>query len=112
MNYLKSLNSQSLTVLGAVLLAAVFMFVPDMAFAAGGLETVKETGKTVRTWLYAMLGIGGGIYLMIKVGKMWFDQRSDWGDLGMAVLKVAIGAGIPALMVWLWGEFSNGGTWN
>ena len=60
MKYLKSLNSQSLTVLGAVLLAAVFMFVPDMAFAAGGLETIDDKAKNIRKWMYGVIGISAG----------------------------------------------------
>ncbi len=111
MKYFKSLNGQSLTVLGVALLTACFVFFPDLAHAAGGLDTIEKEAVNVRSWLYAILGIGGGIYLLVCGFRLWLDDGFRLPDMGKAILKVALVAGIPAIMVWLWGTFSSSG-WN
>lgn len=110
MNYLKSLNQQHWLVLGAVLLAALFVFTPDLAFAGNGLsalDSVDDKAKKVRKWLYAIIGVCAGIYLLIKGAKMWFSGHGDWGDFGMSALKVVLVAAVPTLCVWLWGIFGQ-----
>ncbi|MBR3426278.1 MAG: hypothetical protein IKG79_09620 [Neisseriaceae bacterium] len=111
MKFLKSLNGQSLTVLGAVLLASAFLLMPEMANAAGGLDTAKTQATNIRTWLYSIIGIGGGIYLLICVLRLWGDSGYRLiPDFIKSLGFVALGAGVPAMMVWLWGTFKSG--WN
>lgn len=111
MKFLKSLNGQSLTVLGAVLLASAFLLMPEMANAAGGLETVKTETTKVREYLYWFIGVGGGIYLMVCVLRLWGDSGYRLiPDFVKSLGFVALGAGVPAMMVWLWGAFKSG--WN
>lgn len=106
----KSINAQSWAVLAASLFLAVGMLMPEMAFD-GGLDTAKTQATNVRTWLYAIIGIVGGIYLLVCVLRLWGDQGYRLiPDFVKSVGFVALGAAVPMIMVWLWDTFKSG--WN
>lgn len=110
MTYLKSLDAQSLGVLGAVLLAAVFMFVPDIALAApsgsgsGGLGSVdSQVQGIMNTILNIITGVvtTGAIIAIIFFCFQGLTGRKDWSEL-IGALGWAVGIGLAAPFVrWL-----------
>ncbi|MBP5790194.1 MAG: TrbC/VirB2 family protein [Neisseriaceae bacterium] len=108
MSYLKSLNAQSLGVLGVVLLAAVFMFVPDMALAAsnnsGGLGTVQgQVTNIMDTILLIITGVvvTGAIIAIVFLCFQGLTGRKDWSELIAALgWSICIGLATP-FVTWL-----------
>ena len=109
MKYLKSLDTQSLGVLGAVLLAAMFMFMPDMALAAGGsggggLGSVEDgiTGvlKSVRSILLAIIPIAAGIILVWKCWK-GISEHQPFSEIMTTVLWIVGAACACEFAVWV-----------
>ena len=107
MTFLKSLNAQSLGVLGAVLLAAVFMFVPDVALAAsgsGGLGTVQgQVQGIMDTILLIITGVvvTGAIIAIVFLCFQGLTGRKDWSELIAALgWSICIGLATP-FVTWL-----------
>lgn len=109
MKYLKSLDTQSLGVLGAVLLAAMFMFMPDMALAAGGgggggLGTVQgEITGIMDTVLIIITAVvtSGAVIAIIFFCFQGLTGRKDWSELiGALGWAIAIGLATP-FVTWL-----------
>lgn len=108
---LKNINTQTCTLLAATLFLAMAILMPEMAFAAGGLDTINDQTSNVRNWLYAFIGIAGGVYLLICVLRLWGDNGYRLiPDFVKSVGFVALGAAVPMVMVWLWDTFKSG--WN
>ena len=104
MTYLKSLDAQSLGVLGAVLLAAVFMFVPDIALAApsgsgsGGLGSVGTEVKGIMDTVLNIITIvvtGGAVIALLFFCFQGLTGRKDWSEL-IGAIGWCIGIGIAA----------------
>lgn len=104
MSYLKSLNAQSLGVLGAVLLAAVFMFVPDIALAApsgsgsGGLGSVGTEVKGIMDTVLNIITIvvtGGAVIALLFFCFQGLTGRKDWSEL-IGAIGWCIGIGLAA----------------
>ncbi|MBQ9724300.1 MAG: hypothetical protein IJV56_03025 [Neisseriaceae bacterium] len=104
MTYLKSLDAQSLGVLGAVLLAAVFMFVPDIALAApsgsgsGGLGSVGTEVKGIMDTVLNIITIvvtGGAVIALLFFCFQGLTGRKDWSEL-IGAVGWCIGIGIAA----------------
>ena len=107
----KNINAQSWAVLAGILFLAVGVLIPEMALAAGGLDTAKQQATDVRNWLYGVIAVAGGIYLLICVLRLWGDQGYRLiPDFVKSVGFVALGAAVPMIMVWLWDTFKSG--WN
>ena len=108
MKYLKSLDTQSLGVLGAVLLAAIFMFMPDMALAAGGggggLNDVQgEITGIMDTVLIIITAVvtSGAVIAIIFFCFQGLTGRKDWSELiGALGWAIAIGLATP-FVTWL-----------
>ena len=104
MTYLKSLDAQSLGVLGAVLLAAVFMFVPDIALAApsgsgsGGLGSVGTEVKGIMDTVLNIITIvvtGGAVIALLFFCFQGLTGRKDWSEL-IGAIGWCIGIGLAA----------------
>ena len=112
MSYLKSLNAQSLGVLGAVLLAAVFMFMPDMALAAGGgglggvESTITDTLKTVKNVMLAVIPIAAGIVLTWKCWK-GIQEHQPVSDIITTAIWIVCAACAVEFAVWIFGTFAT-----
>lgn len=79
--------------------------VSNVAMAAGGMAKATTTMDDIRIWLYSIIAIAAIIYLLIQ-GLMAFMDRTQWSDFGMAVVKVAVVGGTPALALFAWGLFA------
>lgn len=98
---MKSLTKQD----GLAVLSLLF-FTP-LALAAGGLET-EVTGmmETIRTSIYAIVGVLATIALLWQCAQ-GFMGRKTWGDVFEAMLWI-FGAGAAiAFATWL---FTKGGS--
>lgn len=104
MNTLWKFNAQSWAVLATVLFLAVGMLMPEMALA-GGLSVVKNKVDDYTKTLYAILGVGAGLFLLIEVVLLWMNKR-QWADIGMDAVKVGLGGAAIALAGWAWTMFS------
>ena len=73
---------------------------------AGGLSAGTQAADTFYTWMYSILGILSGCYLLYKGGMAWTD-REHWSDFGMGVAKVAAVGAVSVLGPWAWSLFVN-----
>ncbi len=85
--------------------ASALVMTSEVAMAAGGLAKSTSTMEEIRGWLYTIIGVCAIIYLLVQ-GLMAFMDRTQWSDFGMAVVKVAVVGGTPALAVFAWGLFA------
>lgn len=106
MTYLKSLNAQSLGVLGAVLLAAMFIFVPDIALAApsgsgsgsGGLGSVGTQVTGIMDTVLNIITIvvtGGAVIALLFFCFQGLTGRKDWSEL-IGAIGWCVGIGLAA----------------
>ena len=102
MKYLKNLraNTTLRIATGAAMLAA-----HNLVFAAGGLDAVKTEAETIKTGLYAAVGVVAIIYL-IWIGVMAFAEKKSWADFGWAVIYVSLVGAATAIGSWAWGLFA------
>lgn len=103
MKLIKSVNAQSWAILGAVLLASVFVFMPEMATAAG-LEQVKTKTEEYGNLLYGILGAGAVAFIVIEV-MLWWLKKREFSDIMMDAVKVGIGGGAIVIAKWAWDAF-------
>lgn len=110
MQFVKSLNSQSQSVLVAVLLAAVFSFMPDMAFAGGGLGAVESeltsTLKTIRKIILGVVPIVAGIILIWKCVEGMQQQKSVMEILTTCMWIIGAASAIE-VVTWIFGKFGG-----
>ena len=92
----------SLTVTAATTL---LLILTGSAVAAGGLDPLINETEELKDTLYQFLGVGVGVYLIYNVimAKM---GKQDWGDVVIALAKVAGAGGILAAGTFAWGMFS------
>lgn len=103
MKLIKSVNAQSWAILGAVLLASVFVFMPEMATAAG-LQQVEAKTKEYGNLLYKILGAGAVAFIVIEV-MLWWLKKREFSDIMMDAVKVGIGGAAVVLANWAWKAF-------
>jgi hypothetical protein len=70
----------------------------------GGLNTATTTATSIRTGLFAFVGVLAGIYL-IYLAIMAKSDKKTWGDFGMGVVHVAIAGASIVLGEWAWNLF-------
>lgn len=87
-------------VIGNVVTFGVLSLFSAVAFSAGLSSATQEVNE-IKTWLYTVLGVLAGIYLMVNVG-MAFAEKKDWGDVLAAIGKVAAAGGILIAGDWAW----------
>lgn len=107
MTYLKSLNAQSLGVLVVVLLAAMFVFMPETVFAAGldGVEkSVTSTLTKVKNIMLAVIPIAAGIVLVWKCWK-GVQEHQPVSDIITTAIWIVCAACAVEFAVWIFGEF-------
>jgi hypothetical protein len=73
---------------------------------AGGLSAGSTAASNFYTWMYSILGIVAGCYLLYKGLLAWTDKE-HWSDFGSGCLKVAGVGAVSVLAPWLWGLFVN-----
>ena len=104
MTYLKSLNAQSLGVLGAVLLAAMFIFVPDIALAApsgsgsGGLGSVSTQVTGIMDTVLNIITLvvtSGAVIALLFFCFQGLTGRKDWSEL-IGAIGWCVGIGLAA----------------
>lgn len=103
MSYLKSLNGQSLTVLGAVLMATAFLIMPEMALADGLGEVGKQVNSLMDTILTIINGvvITGAIICVLFFCFQGLTHRKEWPDLIAAIgWCIGIGLAVP-FVTWI-----------
>lgn len=71
----------------------------DPAFA--GLQKANTAIEEIKTWAYAILGIGIFIYIMYHI-VMALLNKGQWSDVLMAVVYSAIAGAAIALGEWAW----------
>lgn len=74
----------------------------ENVFAAEGLGKVKEGVSEAQKAIYALLGTGAAVYLLVK-GFMLKINKIGWNDLMMSLVSCGVVAGLPALATWFWG---------
>lgn len=91
--------------MACIAVVAVTMLTPSLAWSAGGLsgglDTAKTQVTTIRTALYAIVGIGAGLYLLWQAVLCW-NGKKDWSDMVPAIIHVAIAGGAITLATWAW----------
>ena len=91
--------------MACIAVVAVALFSPSLAWSAGGLSGGLDTAKTqvtaIRTALYAIVGIGAGLYLLWQAVLCW-NGKKDWSDMVPAIIHVAIAGGAITLATWAW----------
>lgn len=97
----KQLSNLARAMFGTALVAVA----ADPAFA-GGLSSGTSAASNFYTWMYTILGIIAGCYLLYK-GLMAWTDREHWSDFGAGCLKVAAVGAVSVLAPWLWGVFVN-----
>ncbi|MCW5223653.1 hypothetical protein D5041_21410 (plasmid) [Verminephrobacter aporrectodeae subsp. tuberculatae] len=75
------------------------------AFALGGLEKAKSAAESIKTGLYALVGVVAIIYL-IYLGVMAFTEKKSWADFGWGVMYVSLVGAATALGSWAWTLFA------
>lgn len=83
-----------------------FAVTPLSALAAGGVSGATQGISTAQTAIYSLLGAAAALYLLFK-GFMLKINKIGWNDLFMAMLTVAVVAGLPALATWYWDIGAN-----
>lgn len=83
-------------------LILISLVTSENAFATGALATVQGGVKTAQTAIYALLGTGAAVYLLVK-GFMLKINKIGWNDLMMSLVTCGVIAGLPALATWFWG---------
>ena len=78
----------------------VMAFIPSFAMA-GGLDDGIEALQTFQVWLYRFLGVASLLYLIVQVILAMMDKQ-QWGDVLIAVGKVAVAGGSVLLASWAW----------
>jgi len=76
----------------------------DPAFA--GLQKANTALEEIKTWAYAILGIGIFCYIMYHI-VMALINKGSWSDVMMAVVYSAIAGGAIALGEWAWGIWGS-----
>ena len=79
----------------------VMAFIPSFAMAAGGLDEATTAIQTFQNWLYGFLGVGVLLYMIYQVILAMLEKQ-QWGDVFIAVAKVAAAGGSVALASWAW----------
>lgn len=103
MKLIKSVNAQSWAILGAVLLASVFVFMPEMATAAG-LQQVEGKAEEYSNLLYGILGAAAVGFIVVEV-MLWWLKKREFSDIMMDAVKVGIGGAAIVLAKWAWDVF-------
>lgn len=88
----------------AALVAVSAMSSPVLA--AGGLSEATDALDTFKTWLYGFLGVGVLVYMVWQVALAMLEKQ-QWGDVFVAVGKVACAGGSIALATWAWGIWGS-----
>lgn len=83
-------------------LILISLVTSENAFATSALATVEGGVKTAQTAIYALLGTGAAVYLLVK-GFMLKINKIGWNDLMMSLITCGVIAGLPALATWFWG---------
>ena len=101
----------ALSALSALKTAALSAFVsllcinPALAQALGGLNKATDAATTIKTGMYALIGMVAIIY-MIYLGAMAFTEKKSWSDFGWGVIHVSAVGGSMALAGWAWTLFA------
>lgn len=80
---------------------AMFSVSPLSAMAAGGVSGAQAGISTAQTVIYSLLGAGAAVYMLIQ-GFLLKLKKIGWNQLFLALVEVAVVAGLPALAVWFW----------
>lgn len=95
-------NTQYLTHLLPVLF---FALISPLALA-GGLDDATDAINDLKVWLYGFLGTFAICYLVYHV-IMAMMEKETWGDVMVAVAKVAAAGGVIVAGEWAWGLWGN-----
>ncbi|MCT7947684.1 hypothetical protein [Shewanella septentrionalis] len=71
------------------------------AMAAGGLDEATSAVQTFQIWLYGFLGVGVLVYMVYQIILAMLEKQT-WGDVFIAVGKVAAAGGSIVLASWAW----------
>lgn len=99
----KYTNAQSWAIMAGVLFLAIGMVMPELALA-GGIEQIEGKVNEYKTTLYAILGAGATLFILIEVTLLWMNKR-QWADIGMDAIKVGLGGAAILLADWAWSLF-------
>lgn len=83
---------------------AAYCAMPAWAQTLGGLQKGQQAGESIKTGLFALVGVVALIYL-IYLGAMAFTEKKSWSDFGWGVVHVSIVGGSLALGNWAWTLF-------
>ena len=89
----------------ALLGATITVLAANPAYA-GGLSSGSTAASTFYTWMYSLLGILAGCYLLYK-GMMAWTDKEHWSDFGAGVGKVAVVGAVTVLAPRAWSLFTN-----
>jgi len=86
--------------------SALFLAVAAQScFALGGLDTATSTANTIKTGLYAFVGVLSLIYLL-WMGVMAFSEKKSWADFGWGLVYVSLVGGSVAIGSWAFSLFA------
>jgi Kef-type K+ transport system membrane component KefB len=84
------------------LISNVLMLTLFASFAnAGGLDDATTAVNTIKVWAYGFLGAVCFVYLIYNV-IMALAEKKQWGDVLMALGKVAVAGAVIVLGEWAW----------
>lgn len=84
---------------------------PLLAQAAGGLSVANETGNTTRLWVYSLLGIGCGLYVLYNL--VWaMMEKKTWSDVLLALGHTMLAGASMVLVSFLWSRWGSGNAFS
>lgn len=83
-----------------LILSALLLIAP-VAVLAAGLDDATNAIETFKTFLYGFLGVGALAYMIYQVILAGLDKQ-PWGDVLIALGKVAVAGGCVVAAEWAW----------
>jgi hypothetical protein len=102
---IKSVKKITTNIKTKVALGVISIFSVFPVFA-GGLSDATDAANEAKTWAYGFLGVIVFLFLIYKVIMALIDKET-WGDVLMALGKVAMAGGVIVAAEWAWAIFGG-----